>query len=139
MSGTIYLVDKDGEGVGSLQGVNGAASVTQTGQASVSSDREMGALASRVSDTWTQEEDVTRIIITAVGTVGESCVICLDAPDDSTAVEWLTGNTASGEPTMRKLVEVGQPREFELAKPLRRIDAKDFVGTVTNLFIEAGK
>lgn len=121
----------------------GAAHVTTSTGTGVPTDREMGALASRTSATWTEAEDVTRIIITAIGDDGvaanESCVICFDAPDDATAVSWLAGNVDPDGATMRKVICVGEPREFIFSNPLRRIDAIDLIGTVTNLFIEAGK
>lgn len=123
--------------------INNATMITAATGSGVPTDREMGALSSRTSCTWTEAEDVTRIIITAIGDNGvaanESCVVCFDAPDDATAVNWLAGNVDADGATMRRVITVGQPREFIFANPLRRLDAIDLVGTVTNLFIEAGK
>lgn len=119
--------------------VNGAAHVSTATGSGVAQDREMGALASKLYCTWTEAEDVTRIVITAEGAVGEACVVCFDAPDDATATLWLTANVDIDGVTKRKVILVGVPREFIFANPLRRLDAIDHVGTVTNLFIEAGK
>ena len=123
--------------------INGAYQVTTSTGSGVPTDREMGAVNTRVSDTWTEDEDGTRIVITAIGDDGvaanESCVVCFDAPDDATAVTWLTGNATAGEPTMRRVITVGEPREYVFKNPLRRIDAIDLIGTITNVFIEAGK
>ena len=120
-------------------GTDGAAHVTTSTGSGVAQDREMGALASKTYCTWTVAEDVTRIIVTAEGTVGEACVICFDAPDDATATYWLAGNVDIDGVTKRKVILVGTPREFIFSHPLRRLDALNHVGTVTNLFIEAGK
>lgn len=122
-----------------VKSTNSAAHVTTATGSGVAQDREMGALASKLYCTWTVAEDVTRIIVTAEGTVGEACVICFDAPDDATATYWLAGNVDIDGVTKRKVILVGTPREFIFSHPLRRLDALDHVGTVTNLFIEAGK
>lgn len=137
-TGIVYE-DRPGIGMVAVGTASGAALVSTATGSGVAQDREMGALASRLYCTWTLAEDVTRIIVTAEGTVGEACVICFDAPDDATAAYWLAGNVDIDGVTKRKVILVGTPREFISAKPLRRLDAIDHVGTVTNLFIEAGK
>ena len=119
--------------------IGGATSVTTATGSGVAQDREMGALASKLYCTWTVAEDVTRIIVTAEGTIGEACVICFDAPDSDTETLWLAGNVDIDGVTKRKVILVGTPREFIFDNPLRRLGAINHVGTVTNLFIEAGK
>ncbi len=141
MSGTIYLVDKDGGGVGSLQGVNGAAIVTTATGSGIPSDREIATPSTIKTATWAVAEDITRVVITAHGPTDDSCVVCFDAPDSATATTWLAGNIDDADgATMRRIVSVGTPREFIFANPLRRIDVIDLDADVcTRVFIEAGK
>ncbi len=105
----------------------------------VINDREVGATSTRQSSTWTEAENVRRIVITAEGTAAESIFVCFDAPDDATATNWLATAGTASTPALRRRVRVGQPREFTFKNPLRRIDLLDAVGTVTGVNIEGGR
>jgi len=106
---------------------------------SVPSDRELGALDSIKECSWTEAEDVTRIIVTALGVAGEFAWITWDYPDTPTAVNNLATAGTASTPALRRLVQVGVPREFTFENPLRSFAAIDAAGTCDGMTIEAGK
>lgn len=113
---------------------SGSAHVMQTVVGTAQSrNRELAALTTRESVTWTT--GVNEVTITVLGEAGGtagfpgSVAVCFDAPSDVVADTWLIHADTKTSDSQLYVIMVGEPRTFYFSgSGITRIDAKKLYG-----------
>lgn len=129
-----------------VKGTNGATHVRpMPGPQTVSKNRELTAVSTRQSCTWTDSENVTEVTILIVSDAGTAALddgafVCFDATSDALADQWLLEGSYTNSASNRYFIPLNVPRTFRFTSNITRADFKvngDGGSTAFHVIVEA--